>query len=218
MSDTTLLTGKILEIAEAVKAGEIDPLELKLTEAYRELRELASKIEERIDIDEMLNAVLGAKVTRVQELARILATPELYASMMKKTSPRALANMIAYHGPVRIGHLDPEPMMRSMDRMLEFIDALSKELPKEQIPKQGEVPDDFAFATEDAVFLEDLELFSASLPEGVRTPISEIVETDNLDDFLRRFLYVVILISRGEVQYFTETKEILKVENNNSNH
>jgi len=205
------LAGKILEIADAVRTGDIDPLELKLTEAYQELRRLASSIEVRIDIDEMLNEVLGAKVSRVEELARILATPELYASMVKKTSPRQLSKMISYHHPVSIGHLDYSPMMRSMERLLEFIDQISKDPPEEKVPEQGELPEDFAFATEDAVFLEDLELFSSSLPEGVRLPLEEAIGTESIEEFLRRFLYVVILISRGEVEYFSDSREIMRI-------
>lgn len=205
------LANKILEIAEAVRTGEIDPLELRLTEAYRELRLLASKVEERVDIDEMLNEVLGAKVTRVEELARILAAPELYANIVKKTSPRALAKMIAYWHPLTIGHLDHGPMMRSMERLMEFIDQLAKEPPEEIVPDQQALDEDYAFATEDAVFLEDLELFAATLPEGKRVSLEEAIETKNIDEFLRRFLYVVVLISRGEVEYFLESKEIMKV-------
>lgn len=213
LTTTSELAGKILEIAEAIRIGEIDPLELELTEAYQELRQLASKIEERVNIDEMLNEILGAKIMCVEELARILAAPELYANIVKNTAPRKLAKMMVYRHPVAIGHLDHGPMLRSMERLMEFIDQLTKVPPEERIPEQQPLDEDYAFGTEDAVFLEDLELFAAALPEGEMISLEEALETESIDEFLRRFLYIVVLISRGDVEYFSESKEIMKVAN-----
>ncbi|MHA1944403.1 MAG: hypothetical protein ACW96M_08410, partial [Candidatus Thorarchaeota archaeon] len=71
MSENDSLAMRVFEMVHAVRSGEIDPLELRLTEAYKELQNLASKIDSRIDIDEMLNEILSTKVHRVQELARV---------------------------------------------------------------------------------------------------------------------------------------------------
>ena len=93
MSENESLAESVFNMVQAVRTGEIDPLELRLTQAYKDLQELAAKIDSRIDIDEMLNEILSAKVNRVQELARILAAPEIYVNRLKGLSMRNLAKM-----------------------------------------------------------------------------------------------------------------------------
>ena len=86
MTENQSLAEKVYEIVQSARSGEIDPLEIRLTEPYRELQELVEKLDSRLDIDEMLNEVLGAKVNRVQELARVLASPEVYVARLKGKS------------------------------------------------------------------------------------------------------------------------------------
>ena len=103
MSENESLVRSVFNMVQAVRAGEIDPLDLKLTQAYKDLQELVAKIDNRIDIDEMLNEILGNKVNRVQELARILAAPEVYVSRLKQLSMRDLAKLMKPEQPVVIG-------------------------------------------------------------------------------------------------------------------
>ena len=77
MSDSESLAEQVFKMIQAVRSGEIDSLEFRLTDSYKELQKLAASIDHRIDIDEMLNEVLSAKVNRVQELARVLAAPDI---------------------------------------------------------------------------------------------------------------------------------------------
>ena len=41
MTEKTSLAEKVYQIVEDARSGDIDPLELRLTESYRELQELA---------------------------------------------------------------------------------------------------------------------------------------------------------------------------------
>ena len=190
MSENESLAESVFSMVQAVRTGEIDPLELRLTQAYKDLQELAAKIDSRIDIDEMLNEILSTKVNRVQELARILAAPEIYVSRLKELSTRNLAKLMTLKQPVAIGHLEQDSLGGSLNRVVALIDAMSREPPEDPIPKVTTLPNGFAFDTEDSVFLEDLDRFLATIPEDKKTKFDDRVMDDEFDVFLKHFLYV----------------------------
>ena len=134
MSENESLAESVFNMVQAVRTGEIDPLELRLTQAYKDLQELAAKIDSRIDIDEMLNEILSAKVNRVQELARILAAPEIYVNRLKGLSMRNLAKLVTLKQPVVIGHLEQDSLGESLNRVVALIEAMSREPPEDPIP------------------------------------------------------------------------------------
>ncbi|KXH73554.1 MAG: hypothetical protein AM326_10595 [Candidatus Thorarchaeota archaeon SMTZ-45] len=210
MSRTESLAKSVFDMVQAVRAGEVDPLELRLTQAYRDLQELAAKIDSRIDIDEMLNEILSSKVTRVQELARILAAPEVYVSCLKDLSMRDLARLVTKKQPVVVGHLEQDSLGDALHRVVSLIDAMSRKPVKESVPEISALPNGFALETEDSVFLEDLDEFLATIPEDKKTKFDDIVMSDDLDIFLKHFLYVVILVSKGRLHYDSDTREIWK--------
>ncbi len=208
MSENESLALSVFNMVQAVRAGEIDPLELRLTQSYKDLQELAAKIDSRIDIDEMLNEILSTKVNRVQELARILAAPEIYVSRLKELSMRDLAKLVTTKQPVVIGHLEQDSLGGALNRVVALIDAMSREPPEDVIPKITALPKGFALDTEDAVFLEDLEKFLTTIPNGDKTKFEDLVMDEEFEVFLKHFLYVVILVSRGQLHYDPETREV----------
>ncbi|MHA2351561.1 MAG: hypothetical protein ACXABX_00400 [Candidatus Thorarchaeota archaeon] len=210
MSENVNLAETVFNMVQAVRAGEIDPLELRLTQAYKDLQELTAKIDSRIDIDEMLNEILSTKVNRVQELARILAAPEIYVSRLKELSMRNLAKLATLKQPVVIRHLEQDSLGGALNRVVALIDAMSKEPPEDPVPKITSLPNGFALDTEDAVFLEDLERFLATIPEEKKTKFEELVMDDEFEMFLKHFLYVVILVSRGQLHYNPDTRDVWK--------
>jgi hypothetical protein len=202
------LAARVYEIVQAARSGEIDPLELRLTDSYRELKELAARIDSRLDIDEMLNEVLGAKVDRVQELARVLASPEVYVARLKEKSMRDIARLLVQKQPVVIGHLERPSLNESLDRIVQFIDALTREAPQDKVPKMSGLPNGFTLETEDTVFMEDLEKFLARIPQDGKSIFDEIIESTEFDVFLKHFLYVIILVSQGRLLYNPATREL----------
>lgn len=200
---------RVFDMVQAVRSGEIDPLELRLTDAYKELQQLAAKIDSRIDIDEMLNEVLSTKVNRVQELARVLAAPEIYVNRIKGQSTRDLAKLLTPKQPVIIGHLEHTSLGMALDRVVQLIDAMAREPPEDPIPKITDLPKGYTLETEDSVFLEDLEKFLQTIDNG-KIIFDELVKSDEFDVFLKQFLYVVILVSKGRLLYDQETREVWK--------
>ena len=156
----------------------------------------------------MLNEILSTKVDRVQELARILAAPEVDVSRLKGLSMRELAKLATPRQPVVIGHLGHESLGGALDRVVTLIDAMQREPPEDKIPKIAELPNGFALDTEDSVFLEDLDRFLATIPNGDRTKFDDLVMNDEFDVFLRHFLYVVFLVSKRRLHYDPETREV----------
>lgn len=210
MSEKTTLAERVFEIVQAARSGEIDPLELRLSESYRQLKELVAKIDNRLDIDEMLNEVLGVKVNRFQELARVLASPEIYVARLKEKSTRDLAKLLTQKQPVVISHLERASLSGSLERIIQLIDAMSREPPDDQVPMMTGLPNGYAFETEDAVFIEDLENFLATIPLDGKVVFDAIIETDDLDLFLKHFLYVIILVSSGRLLYNPTTRQLWK--------
>jgi hypothetical protein len=208
MSDDYSLAKGVFDMVQAVRAGEIDPLELRLTQAYRDLQLLSERIDKRIDIDEMLNEILSAKVDRVQELARILAAPEVYVSRIKEVPVRHLSKMVTSKQPVLIGHLEHESLVNALNRVVTLIDAMAREPPEDSVPQITSLPNGYTLETEDSVFLDDLERFLATIPEGSKMKFNDLVMHDEFESFLKNFLYVVILVSKGRLQYNPETREV----------
>ena len=207
MSESDSLAEQVFKMVQAVRSGEIDPLEVRLTDSYKELQELAAKIDSRIDIDEMLNEVLSTKVKRVQELARVLAAPEIYVNRLKGMSTREIARLLTPCQPVTIGQLEHTTLGQSLERIVQLIDAMQREPPKDPIPSVTELPNGYALDTEDAVFLEDLERFLNTFGNG-RVKFDDIVKSEEFDVFLKQFLYVVILVSKGQLNYDPESREV----------
>ena len=210
MSENESLGKSVFNMVQAVRAGEIDPLELRLTQAYKDLQELAAKIDSRIDIDEMLNEILSTKVNRVQELARILAAPEIYVSRLKELSMRNLAKMVTMKQPVVIGHLEQDSLGDALNRIVTLIEAMARAPLEDPIPKITSLPNGFVFDTEDSVFLDDLERFLATISEDKKTKFDDLVMNEEYELFLKQFLYVVILVSKGQLHYDPDTREIWK--------
>lgn len=210
MSENESLAERVYQIVQAARSGDIDPLEIRLTDSYRELQELAEKLGSRLDIDEMLNEVLGAKVSRIQELARVLASPEIYITRLKGKSTKTLAKLLVQKQPVVIGHLEHSSLGRSLERVVQLIEALSKEPPEDKIPEMTPLPSGFTLETEVSVFIEDLEKFLNTIPDDGKVIFDSIVENEEFDLFLKHFLYVIILVSRGRLLYNPVTREIWK--------
>jgi len=210
MSENESLAESVFNMVQAVRSGEIDPLEIRLTQAYKDLQEMAAKIDSRIDIDEMLNEILSTKVNRVQELARILAAPEIYVSRLKDLSMKNLAKMVTLKQPIVIGHLERDSLGEALNRIITLIEAMLRELPEDPIPKITSLPNGFALDTEDSVFLEDLERFLGTISEDKKKNFDEIVMREDFELFLTRFLYVVILVSKGQLHYDPEKREVWK--------
>ena len=208
MTENQSLAEKVYEIVQAARSGEVDPLEIRLTESYRELQELAEKLDSRIDIDEMLNEVLSAKVNRVQELARVLASPEVYVARLKGKSTKQLARLLVQKQPITIGHLEHASLGGSLARVVQLIEALSKEPPEDKIPEMTPLPNGFTLDTEDSVFMEDLDRFLKTIPLDDKVIFDDIVENEEFDIFLKNFLYVIILVSRGRLLYNPVTREL----------
>lgn len=210
MGEIKTFAENILRIAESVRSGKVDPLEIKLTPEYKKLQKITARVGTRLDIDEMLNEVLGAKVNKVQELARVLASPELYVAKLKTLSARELAGLIVYRHPVAIAHLDHSALDRSSVRIRQFIDKLGMEPPEEKVPTIAPLPNGYTFPSEDAILLEDAQEFGEGIPVGEKTSIDDIILNEDFEEFLRRFLYLVILISRGMLQYNIEDRTVVR--------
>lgn len=210
VSENESLAKSVFNMVQAVRSGEIDPLELRLTQAYRDLQDLAAKIDDKIDIDEMLNEILSTKVDRVHELARILAAPEIYVNRLKELSMRDLAKLATSRQPVVIGYLEHDSLGNALNRVVTLIDAMSREPIEDPVPRTTALPNGFALETEDSVFLEDLERFLKTIKENKRTKFDDLVMNEEFDLFLKHFLYVVILVSKGRLNYDPDTREVWK--------
>jgi hypothetical protein len=210
MSDGTKLAERVLEMANAIRSGEVDPLEYRLTDAYKELKEMAAGVDSRLDIDEMLNEILGAKVNRIQELARILAAPELYVEKIKSIPVRRLAKMMSWHQSITFQTLKSDTLNDSLTRVVNLMDAMAREKPEDEVPMMSGVPNDFALESEDSLFQEDIQRFLDEIPDSKHIPFAELIYSKDEDVLLKNFLYAVVLISQGNLQYDSLTKEVWK--------
>jgi hypothetical protein len=199
-------------MAEKVQSGEVDPIDIALSESYQELQEIIANIEERMALDETLNEILAAKVSRVQEIARILQAPEFYVKKLKKLKTREIAKLISYEKPITVSHIEITSLQRALERMILFKENISKELPEDIPPKISEIPEDYVFESEDSVFLKDLEKFLESIESGKEILIDDLISHKDFEIFLKRFLYVVILISKGDLVFNRTTRMVIKEE------
>ena len=205
------LSQEVLTIAEAIRSGEADPIDFQLSVPYRELKEVIAEVESRVDVDEILNEVLGTKVDRVQELARVLAAPELYVSKLKEINPRRLGSMIRYFQPVVLMRLNHEALDRSKKRIDKLMDVMTREHPADPIPTMSGIPNDFRFESEDSIFLGDLWAFADTIKKDVKLSVDDAIMSEDFDEFLIKFLYVVVLVSKGVLSYNAETGTVEKI-------
>ncbi|MHA1928622.1 MAG: hypothetical protein ACTSV2_08615 [Candidatus Thorarchaeota archaeon] len=211
MSSTKDLAERVLKIIESIDSKDKDPLEFRLSKTYQELRDLTADVDSRIDIDVMLNEVLSTKISRIQELARVLAAPELYVSRLEGMNIRELGKLICYRHPVKLTRLEHSELTQSMERITQLHEAMTKERAADQVPEMSGLPNDYVFATEDAIFLEDLAAFAKDIPMNELLPIDDIISDDEFEVFLKKFLYVVVLISKGVLIYDKEIRVVEKV-------
>ncbi|MBD3407134.1 MAG: hypothetical protein GF411_13530 [Candidatus Lokiarchaeota archaeon] len=205
------LAQQVLDLAESVRSRKVDPLDVELQETYKELQEIIADVDGRITVDELLNEILSSKVTRIQDLAKVLGAPELYVTRLSEMKPMQIAKLIVYKSPVVITRLPQDAMERADERIQKMIDITTREPEPDPIPDISDVPEDFMFTSEDSVFLADLKKYLKSIPKNKEISIDELLDTDDFDEFLRRFLYIVILISRGELEFNKETRIIKKI-------
>ena len=206
------LSHEVLSIAEAIRSGEADPIDFQLSKPYRDLKEVIAEVESRVDVDEILNEVLGTKVDRVQELARVLAAPELYVSKLKEINPRRLGAMVRYFQPVVLTRLNHESLERSKERIDKLMDAMTREHPADPIPTMSGIPNDFRFETEDSIFLGDLWTFADTIKKGAKFSVDDVIMSEDFDAFLKKFLYIVILVSKGVLSYDAKTGSVEKID------
>ena len=210
MADSDTLTQQILKMTEGVESGEIDPIDLELASSYQELREIIAELEKRVGLDEALNEILATKVGRVQEIARILQAPEFYLRKLKKLKTRDIAKLISYKRPISVTQLEVATLQRALERMILFKEQLTREIPEDEPPSISNIPSDYRFESEDAVFMKDLEEFLASIKRGKEFPIDELIAHHDFDIFLKRFLYIVILISRGDLLFNRNQRTVVR--------
>ena len=194
-SELEELTRQVADIADSIRSGKTDPLSLRLTEPYQKLRQLVARIDRRLDIDEILNEALGSKVTRVQEMARVLATPELYVDKLRSMSAKKLAILYRHEQPVMQTHISLDALDRSMERIMKMIDLHGQRPPDDIAPMMSGIPDGFMFASESSIFMEELNHFVASMQAGKAVRIDDLLAVEDLEEFLRRFLFVIVLTS-----------------------
>jgi hypothetical protein len=205
------LAQEVLSILETIRVGEVDPLDYQLVEAYRRLQKLILETEDKLQIDEMLNEVLDSKVLRIQELARIMSSPELYVEKLKEFKAKELARLTVYQHPIVLHQLNYDSLSRSFLKVSNLIDSLQSLIPEEPTPSTSTLPSDFRFHSEDPLLLENLKKFSATLPKKKSVRIEQILNCSEFEEFLRRFLYVVLMISKGMIVYNPKNKEVRRV-------
>ncbi len=195
------LENTVRRLLREVEAGEKDPLAIKLVESYRNLRGVDAGVDRRIDVDGTLNTLLENKTTRIQELARILASPEVYVNRIRGMKPMSIAKLISYRQPMTISHLNVSGMHKSFSRILGMMESREKSMLEEENPPSTAQPQNEVMEIEDSITLEDLNRFLKYVPENQAISLKELLASPNMDEFLRRFLCVVLLISRGLLKY-----------------
>ena len=197
-------------MAEGVESGEIDAVDLELSTSYQELREIIAEIEKRMSLDETLNEILVNKIGRVQEIARILQSPEFYLRKLKQLKTREIAQLISYEKPISLSHLEVAALQRALERMILFKEQLTREKSADEPPSISDIPSDYTFESEDSVFMQDLEEFLNSIRKGKEISIDELIAHPDFDVFLKRFLYIVILISQGDLIFDRNRRTVVR--------
>jgi len=210
MGDIEELEKIVRKLFSQIETGKQDPLAINLKKSYINLRELEATVARKIAVDGTLNTLLENKTSRIQELARILASPEVYVNKVRMLKPMDLAKLISYRQPVTYSHLDVSHMQESFSRIQDMMAARKESMLKEeQVPSITE-PEDKTMEMENSVTLEDLNQFLKRIPENQQIGLEELLASPSKDEFLRRFLYVVLLISRGRLEY--DGKKVRKTE------
>ncbi len=196
---------QVIAMAEAIRRGQTDALEYRLTDSYRQLQQLAASLDRQLNVDEILNSVLLSKVTRVQELLRIL-------SSLRDTNTQTLASMLVYRRPVTVSRIDYVRLGGSLDRLIQLAVAHLRPRTDYFTPTITSVhTGKLVLHSEDVLSLEEVERFGDSLSRQRPIPIHEVVAAArDIDEFFRRFLMILILISRGIVIYDPHTRTILR--------
>ena len=205
------LAQEVFNILETIRVGDVDPLDYQLVDSYKKLQELILGTEDKLQIDEMLNEVLGSKVLRIQELARILTSPEMYVEKLKTFKMKQLAGIAAYRHPIALRSISYDSLSKSFQRISSLMDALNKPIPEEQIPSLSTLSPDFTFQSEDPLLIENLKRFLSTLPKRRDIQIDQVLDCLDFDEFLRRFLYLILVISKGMVEYNPQTRRIRRV-------
>ncbi|RDE12762.1 MAG: hypothetical protein C4K47_07280 [Candidatus Thorarchaeota archaeon] len=145
-------------------------------------------------------------------MARVVATPELYVDKLRLLSAKKLATLFRSSQPVRQMHISPDSLDKSMERIMKMIDLHSQRPPDEIPPMMSGVPDDFVFASESSIFIEELNRFVTTVPVGRALRIDELLAVEDLEEFLRRFLFLIVLISKGMLSYDPKTRTVTRAE------
>ncbi|MHA1858581.1 MAG: hypothetical protein ACTSUU_03960 [Candidatus Thorarchaeota archaeon] len=205
MSD---LAQRVEEMIRIIEEGQTDPVELRLTKQYRELRSALLDLKLKIDIDEMLNEILGTKIHRVSELARFLSAPDLYAKRIEEMSTRELARMVRFRQPLSHSRFARAHLEEAFARVLRLIDAMSHGVEIEEDIPEIVIPDRLNLETEEAISEAELRRIERLVPSEGSIPLRELVASSDLVEFIRRFLCIVILISEARVAYDPSTKSL----------
>lgn len=197
-----------------VEAGEQDPLGIKLVESYRNLRAANADVDRKIDVDGSLNTLLESKTTRIQELAKILASPEVYVNRIRSMKPMSIAKLISYRQPMTISHLNVGRMQESFSRILDMMEARKETMLQEEGPPLTSEPKDKAMKMENSITLSDLKGFLKRVPSDRPIPLAQLLTDSTMHEFLRGFLCVVLLISRGSLEYDGENVIRMEIQSN----
>ncbi|MEM4734791.1 MAG: hypothetical protein QXS20_03655 [Candidatus Thorarchaeota archaeon] len=209
--EMTEFARRVLDMADSIREGRADPLEYRLTESYRALRSMAMDLKMKLDLDELLNEILHRKVTRVQELVRLLETPGLVADRLRGMSTQELARHVYLTRPLEFQALDPVRMSSAYRHLTLLLEA-RKIPPHPPVAEPDETPvlAEFPLQSDSSVMLTDLEDFLVTIPRGIPVPLDSLITSDDFDKYLRSFLYVLILISRGELTYDPELRVLIR--------
>ncbi|MCF2136835.1 MAG: hypothetical protein K9W43_06275 [Candidatus Thorarchaeota archaeon] len=212
MSESGDLSKKAKQMAEAIDKGRVDPLQLSLIDPYRQLKDLQDRLPARLTIDEILNNILGAKVHRIQELARILLAPDVYVKILQRMTTRQVGKAMRYRRPLTIPKLDYHNLSKALERLLRGITAQAERPTGDSSDDDDtDAQEEFVIRTEEAITLEKITAFYDALPANETISIHAILKSDDIDVILERFLMIIILISRGLLVYDSDNQTLTKI-------
>ncbi|MHA1771622.1 MAG: hypothetical protein ACTSYL_05425 [Candidatus Thorarchaeota archaeon] len=212
------LSEKTKMMAEAIDKGKIDPLQLSLIEPYRQLKDLQDGLPTRLTIDETLNNILGAKVHRIQELARILAAPDLYVKILQRMTTRQVGKAMRYRRPLTIPKLDYRDLTDALERVLKGITSQTERTVEGTVDEDTESQEEFVIQSEEAITLEKIDAFFDALPVNKPMPIQTVLQSNDINTILERFLIILILISRGLLIYDFDEQTLTKITTDRRGH
>ncbi len=210
MTDAKQLARDAKEMVEAIDSGRADPLQFSLANPYQTLRSLRTGLPIRVTIDETLNEVLKAKVSRVQELTRVLTTPEALVEIVKQLPPREMARLVRYKRPVTVSKMTYQGLSRSLERIIRAIASQVVPDVDEPTPEILERPTEFVFEVEEPIPAAKIDSFLDMLPYDEPVSVHSLLRSVDVDELLERFLIIIILISRGRIEYDPQTGMVMK--------